>query len=275
MLVPRPISSRITSDRASPGEDCRCFHHLDHECGLAGGEVVLQADAGENAVNQADAGLGCRDEAAHLSQQRDQRHLPDVSRLASHVGAGQHQHPGLAGQLHIIGDIFAVIQYPLDYRMPAIPDAYDGIVVDRWPHVSVINRRLGQSAENIHLGNGGTGATNVRSRFGNLGADPPVYGLFFTGHLIAGVQHPGLVLFKLSHYVSLGVGEGLATDVVIAALPPGTGHFDVVAENLVVPTFSERTPVRSRSFCSRPAMYRRASTPASLSSSIVSENHGE
>ena len=59
-------------------QDVRRLHHLDHERALARGQVVLRADAGEDAVDQADARRLRRDEGADLRQQRDQRDLPEI-----------------------------------------------------------------------------------------------------------------------------------------------------------------------------------------------------
>ena len=55
MLVPRPISSRTTSERRRrAAQHVRRLLHLDHEGALALGEVVARADAREHAVDDAD-----------------------------------------------------------------------------------------------------------------------------------------------------------------------------------------------------------------------------
>ena len=89
VLVPRPISSRI--DQAAVGrvvEDVGRLGHLDHERRLPGVQLVARADAGEEAVGQADRRALGRHVAADLRQQRDQRDLADVGALAGHVRAG-------------------------------------------------------------------------------------------------------------------------------------------------------------------------------------------
>ncbi len=64
------------------------FGHLDHEGGLAAVDFVAGADAGEEAIGQADGGAFGRDVAADLGQERDERDLADVGAFAGHVGAG-------------------------------------------------------------------------------------------------------------------------------------------------------------------------------------------
>ena len=55
VLVPRPISSRITRLCARRVvEDVRRLGHLDHERALAAAQLVGRADAGEEPVDDAD-----------------------------------------------------------------------------------------------------------------------------------------------------------------------------------------------------------------------------
>ena len=55
MAVPRPISSRMTSERAGRlVQDRRGLDHLDHEGGAAARQIVGGADAAEQAVDDAD-----------------------------------------------------------------------------------------------------------------------------------------------------------------------------------------------------------------------------
>ena len=66
----------------------RRLAHLDHEGGLAARKVVARADAREDAVHEVDARRRRRDERTGVSQQREQRDLPDVGALARHVRPG-------------------------------------------------------------------------------------------------------------------------------------------------------------------------------------------
>ena len=87
--VPRPISSRMTSGSAGGVvEDVGGLGHFDHEGGLAAGEVVGGADAGEDAVDEADGGGLGGDEGAGLGHQHEEGDLADVGGFAGHVGAG-------------------------------------------------------------------------------------------------------------------------------------------------------------------------------------------
>ena len=56
-------------------KDVGGFRHFHHEGGLAGGQVVDGSDAGENAIGDADAGLGGRHPAADLGQQLNEADL--------------------------------------------------------------------------------------------------------------------------------------------------------------------------------------------------------
>ena len=51
-------------------------------------DLILRADAREDAVDQAQAGGGGGDEGAHLGQDDDEGDLADVGGFAGHVGAG-------------------------------------------------------------------------------------------------------------------------------------------------------------------------------------------
>lgn len=84
-------SDFIQEDEAVWGgvvEDVCGFGHFDHEGGLAFGEVVDGADAGEDGVDQADFGLGGWDEAADLGHEDAEGDLAHVGGFAGHVGAG-------------------------------------------------------------------------------------------------------------------------------------------------------------------------------------------
>ena len=78
VLVPRPTSSRMTSEsRRGLVENLGGLDHLDHEGGLSGGEVVLGADAAEDAVEERQFGRGGRDERARLRHQGDECDLAE------------------------------------------------------------------------------------------------------------------------------------------------------------------------------------------------------
>ena len=83
VAVPRPISSRMTSERSLAWFRIdRGLHHLHHEGGAAARQIVGGADAREQPVDDADPRPRRRHEAADLRQQRDQRVLAQEGRFA-------------------------------------------------------------------------------------------------------------------------------------------------------------------------------------------------
>ena len=131
-------------------------------------------------------GFGGGDETAGLRHQGDQGGLADVGGFAGHIGAGKHQHPGLAGKLYIVWHVAAGGQHSLHYRVPAFADADFGAVVYHRAHVVVVDRGLGQSAEHVGLGDGGGGAGHGGGGFRYLSADPAVDFRLGFGEALAG-----------------------------------------------------------------------------------------
>ena len=69
-------------------EDVGGLDHFDHEGGLALGEVVRGADAGEDAVDNANGGALGGDKGAGLGEEGEEGDLADVGGFAGHVWAG-------------------------------------------------------------------------------------------------------------------------------------------------------------------------------------------
>ena len=67
------------------------FFHLDHERGLAARQRVRGTDPGEDPVDHADTGFGSGNEATHLGENYDQRHLAHVRRFAGHIRPREHE----------------------------------------------------------------------------------------------------------------------------------------------------------------------------------------
>ena len=123
VLVPRPTSSSTTRLRAvARAHDRRRFDHLDHERAPPGGDVVVGADAGEDAIDDADMRRLGRHEAADLGHQHDQRHLAQVGALAGHVRAGQQHDPRVGPERGVVGHELARRQAVLDDRVAAFDD---------------------------------------------------------------------------------------------------------------------------------------------------------
>src|SRR5687768_17970754 len=88
----RPAPYLIQENKALPAgavEDLRGFQHFDHERASAGGEIVGSTDSGKNSVYKAYVRFGGWDEAANLREQDNQRDLPQIGALSSHVRSGQ------------------------------------------------------------------------------------------------------------------------------------------------------------------------------------------
>ena len=116
----------IQNDQAALGRvvhDVRRLVHLDHEGRLAAREIVVRADAGENAIDQTDLRARRRNEAADLRHQNNQRHLPDVGRFPGHV------RPGDDGQSHLLAIELGVVRHKflfgqilIEHRMTPVLD---------------------------------------------------------------------------------------------------------------------------------------------------------
>ena len=215
------------------------FHHFHHKSGLPGSQVVLQADAGKDTVHQADLGMVGGHETANLRQQHNQRHLPDVSGFAGHIGAGNQHNLGILG-VHggVVGDIGAGVQHPFHHRMPTARNADGAALVEDGADIAMPHGDGGQSGEHIGAGNGGGEAGYGGPLVGNLPADLAVQGAFQLLQPLPGVQYLAFVLFQLRRNKPLGAGEGLTALIIRRhGVQVGAADLNVVAENLVVAHF--------------------------------------
>ena len=132
-------------------EDHRRLQHLHHEGGLAAGDVVGSADAGENLVEIADAGGIGGDVAADLGQQHDEGRLPQEGRLAGHVRPRQNDDLlPLVVQMDIVGNIFFARRHQgLDDRMAARLDVQFQRVRHLRPAVAVPGRQRGEAGQHV------------------------------------------------------------------------------------------------------------------------------
>ena len=164
VLVPRPTSSRMTRLRVGRVvEDVGDLAHLDHEGGLAAGEVVLGADAREDAVDDADAGRGRGHEGAHLGHEHEQRGLADVGALAGHVRAGDERDPALAVEHGVVRDeALAASRACLDHGMARVAQLERPVLEDLGPHVVAAGGDLGEGGEHVELGEHGGGGLQGR-----------------------------------------------------------------------------------------------------------------
>ena len=155
--VPRPISSRMTKTALGRVvDDVRRFVHLHHEGRLAAREIVVRADPGENAIDQADLRARRRDEAADLRHQDDQRHLPDVGRFPGHVWSGDDGQAELfAIELGVVRHKFFFGQILIEHRMAPVLDDEPERIVEFRPAIMKQPRGFGQRAEHIERRNRG------------------------------------------------------------------------------------------------------------------------
>ena len=108
MLVPRPISSRITRlRREACGQDVRRLAHLDHECRFAPRQADRVAPTRvKTRSTMPTRALSAGTKLPICANSTDQCHLPQIGALAGHVRSGQYQDliGGRGGQIRIVGN---------------------------------------------------------------------------------------------------------------------------------------------------------------------------
>ena len=212
------------------------LHHLNHEGGLAPGQVVTSTDPGEDPVGNADGGAAGRNKGADLGHQGDQGHLAHIGGFSCHIGAGDHQ------QLMLLVTKQGVIRYKalsqihrFHHRVAPFGDLDQIAIIHHWFAVAPFGGHGGQCLQHIQGGQGSCGP-----------ADPaPLGGGLFPHHLeqtvlqladpVFSPQNLLFVGFQFFSDVALTGGDGLAADIVGRyAGQIGSGHLDVVAKYLVV-----------------------------------------
>lgn len=100
-------------------QDRSGLQHLRHERGHALELAVAGSNAREDLVTDRNFGLGAGDEAANLGHQNNHAYLPDIRRLAAHVGARDDLERRLpcAGGSMLFGKPF--LQCCHGYRLPS------------------------------------------------------------------------------------------------------------------------------------------------------------
>ena len=88
--------------------------HLHHEGGTPAQEVIAGADPREDAVDQANARLVARCEAARLCKERDQGRGPQVGGLPTHVWSGDEEQPPLLVEGEVV---WHVARIPFQHRV--------------------------------------------------------------------------------------------------------------------------------------------------------------
>ncbi len=249
----RSTADLVEHDEASRrcvGEDVGGFEHLHHERALAGRDVVLGADAREDAVDDANAGLVGGNERSDLGHERDEGDLAQPAALARHVGAGEdHDLVGFGVEQGVIGNVFAGWQDGFEDWMPAGDDLDARSIVQRGADVVPLHGHGGEGAGRVEVGDGRRQLPESFGVFGNADDERAEDVGFERGERVFGGEDEGFVLLELGREVARGVGERLLRDVlgweggaVLAAghavafggSEGGGGDFQVVAEDAVV-----------------------------------------
>ena len=232
----------VKNDEAARGgviEDVGGFGHFDHEGGLAAGELITGADAGKDAVNNADFGGGGGDEAAHLRHEDEEGILADIGGFAGHIGPGEDHDLGIGSiEEGVVGDELLVREEALDDGMAACGDV-EGVT--RGDEGAAVIAAQGDPGEVLQHIKGGDGSGEVLER-GVVGGDVEAQFLkefvFKLAGAFIGVEDAGLHFFKFGSDETLAGGDGLFADVIGRyKMEIGFGDFDVVAEDFVVADF--------------------------------------
>ena len=130
----------------------RRLGHLDHEGALAARQLVAGSDASKDAIRNPDRRLTGRYEAAGLSHQGNERHLPDISALARHIGTGDDQYQALvATGGRAVRHERAFRLGHVEHRVTAIHNVEHRLFDQPWSAVPALPGNLGQRREHVEL----------------------------------------------------------------------------------------------------------------------------
>ena len=137
-------------------EDVGRLEHLDHEGALAAGDVVLGADAGEDAIDQSDPGANRQGRSEPIWAIRTIRATCRSQRaFAGHVGTGEDDDRLIGVEQCVVGDVFTAGEEGFEGGMAAGVDVRDR---RRWSvraRRSDSERDLRQSGDDINVCNRG------------------------------------------------------------------------------------------------------------------------
>ena len=235
----RAAADLIEDDEALAGrvlQDGGHLVHLDHEGGLSGREVIGGADSREDGVADGDAGGGGRDEAAHLCHQHDEGDLSHVGRFTGHVRTGDDGGLGVVEvECRVIRDEGRAVQQLLDHRVAAVLDDDAAVLRDLGAHIPVVHRHFGKGAEDVEGGHRVGGLLDADEALGDGLPHAAEQFIFEFRDPFLGTQDFGFEFFQFAGDVPLGIREGLLADPFLRYVAlERTGHFEVVAEDLVV-----------------------------------------
>ena len=192
-------------------EDVGGFLHLDHEGGAAAGEVVAGANAGEDAVNEADLHLFGGDGAADVGHDGEDGDLADVGGFTGHVGAGDEDElAGGAVEECVVWDEAFGAGLELNDGVAALADDEVEGVVDDGATVGEGEGAVGEALEDVELGDGGGGGLDGGELGDGLGAEGLEELVFEGVAFVLGAVDAAFVFLELGGDVALGVDDGLA-----------------------------------------------------------------
>ena len=173
VAVPRPISSRMTSERGGRlVEDRGGLDHLHHEGGAAAREIVGRADAREQPVDDADAGAArparklpiCASTVISAFWRRKVDLPAMLGPVSSQMrpaaaSGGEVRSQSLATKRPLSRD-----QRLLHHRMPAAHDRELEAAVDDRPHVVPLDRQRGERRRDVEHRQRVGGGLDLRAR---------------------------------------------------------------------------------------------------------------
>ena len=211
-----PISSRRPASVRRPVENGGGFHHLDHEGRASARQIVGGADAREQTVDNAELGALSPAQAAHLSQNNDERVLTQERRLAGHVRPGEQPDAsrtcvGRRRKIAIVGDE-RIADRLFDHSMAAALDDKVERAVDVRANVRTFDRERRKPARNIEHGQRLGGGLDLIARGDCRGREFFEHLKLEVERAVGGVGDFRFELAELGGGESDLAGEGLAVN---------------------------------------------------------------
>ena len=210
--------------------------HLHHERTLAGRQVVGRTYPGKDPVHNADLGFLGRDKAADLCHKHNEGSLPHIGGFSGHVWAGDDGNPVLVVvQISVIGDEHIVGDHFFHHRMSARPDVNESFLVDGRTHIIFPLRHQGKGRVHVQSGDGPGRFLDPQHFPADLIPHVGKEIVFQRKQLILGTQDHVFQLLELRGNVAFRVGQRLLAHIVVRhQILIGIGHFQIIAEHLVV-----------------------------------------
>ena len=190
----------------------RRFGHLHHEGGPSPRQVVRRPDAREHPVRDRQQGAGRGHIRSSLSQDGDQRGLPQIRRLAPHVRPGDHgDELGCAVQKQIVGNEARGVPLGqlLDHRVASGRDAHFAQRRKARTRVAILRRNLRQRGGDVQFRNGRRRLANASGMAGRMDPQRAENLPLQRQDFILGVQHLALEFLQLRRGEALRPHQGL------------------------------------------------------------------